>query len=597
MASVVVAVEIFPARPMIRTRIAPRASAPTWAGLKFCHGLFIRTSPRLRRGVIRARLCIRSLCLLRFRLCLANHARSQRLEFCGTRPLAFSLGTLGTIGTPATTLTTASLLLCLLGFLLVAVVKRFLARRRHAIAAVTIFRFLVVRFRGHLCLLASVNRIAVDHHATTRTRRTLHAIGLQQTGADAFTRHLHQAQAGNLRNLVTAAVLRETLFQTPQHQILVFFQNHVDEVHDNHAAQIAQPNLTHNLVDGFQVVAGDGFFQVAAFAFARELTGVDVDDDHRLGTINHQRATRWQRNVAGKRRLNLFIDVIRRERILAIELAGVVLGDALEQIRGNGFYVGIDDAIGTIAVDNQLAVILVKQVANNLDQHVRLFEQRDRRGRFQFFFFFNALLNVQPLVVHAINVGCNSTLRNAFGCGTDDGSAVFRHHPFQHLFQARTLWRWKFARNACVVAAWYVDQVTARERNMRGQARALVAKWVFDDLHKHPITRLQRSFNATLRAVETTRLPVHFTRIQHGVAPLADVDERSFHVAQHIFDAPQIDVADDRALVIGVDEVLNQHVVFQQTQLGDGSRSIHARALADHHLAGDGITTFLKFTR
>src|SRR5439155_270052 len=76
-------------------------------------------------------------------------------------------------------------------------------------------------------------------------------------------------------------------------------QHHVDEVDDDDAAQVTQPELAHDLLGRLQVVAGDRLLQVAAGTGV--LAGVDVDDGHRLGTVDHEAAARGQEHLAVQR--------------------------------------------------------------------------------------------------------------------------------------------------------------------------------------------------------------------------------------------------------------------------------------------------------
>ena len=113
---------------------------------------------------------------------------------------------------------------------------------------------------------------------------------LEQAGADPLAGHLDQAERGDLGDLVTGAVAAEALDQAAQHQVAVVLEHHVDEVDDDDAADVAQPELPDDLLGGLEVVLGDGLLEVAAGA--GELAGVDVDDRHRLGAVDHQRAAR-----------------------------------------------------------------------------------------------------------------------------------------------------------------------------------------------------------------------------------------------------------------------------------------------------------------
>ena len=65
------------------------------------------------------------------------------------------------------------------------------------------------------------------------------AENLQQAGAHALAGHLHQPQAGHLGDLVLGAVTAQALHQTTQDEVAVGFQDHVDEVDDDDATDIA----------------------------------------------------------------------------------------------------------------------------------------------------------------------------------------------------------------------------------------------------------------------------------------------------------------------------------------------------------------------
>ena len=90
------------------------------------------------------------------------------------------------------------------------------------------------------------------------------AEGLQQAGADPLARHLDQSERGHLRHLVAGAVAAEALDEAPQHEVAVALEDHVDEVDDDDAADVAQPQLADDLLGRLQVVLGDGLLEVAA---------------------------------------------------------------------------------------------------------------------------------------------------------------------------------------------------------------------------------------------------------------------------------------------------------------------------------------------
>ena len=122
---------------------------------------------------------------------------------------------------------------------------------------------------------------------------------LQQPLPDPLAGHLHQPERGDLGDLVLGAVPAQALGEPAQHQLAVALQHHVDEVDDDDAADVAQPELADDLLGRLQVVAGDRLLEVAALPGV--LAGVDVDDRHRLGAVDHQRAAGGQVDLAVQR--------------------------------------------------------------------------------------------------------------------------------------------------------------------------------------------------------------------------------------------------------------------------------------------------------
>ena len=176
-----------------------------------------------------------------------------------------------------------------------------------------------------------VDRVGVQHDAATAAVRTCRGEGFDQPGAQLLAGQLHQPQRGHLGHLVARAVAAQRLGQPSQHQVAVGLENHVDEVDDDDAADVAQPQLAHDLLGGLEVVLGDGLLEVAAGA--GELAGVDVDDRHRLGPIDHQRATRGQPDLAVQRLGQLLVDAVHREDVRGRHSAGGLSGLVLVQLR------------------------------------------------------------------------------------------------------------------------------------------------------------------------------------------------------------------------------------------------------------------------
>ena len=135
-----------------------------------------------------------------------------------------------------------------------------------------------------------LHRVHVDLHATAVAVLTGFTEALQQALADPLAGHLHQTEGGHLRHLVLGPVAAQALHETSYDEVAVGLQHHVDEVDDDDAAEVAEPELAGDLLGCLKVVTGDRLLEVAALA--NELAGVDIDDDHRFGAVDDQRTAR-----------------------------------------------------------------------------------------------------------------------------------------------------------------------------------------------------------------------------------------------------------------------------------------------------------------
>src|SRR5207344_2701802 len=90
------------------------------------------------------------------------------------------------------------------------------------------------------------------------------AEALEQALPDPLAGHLHQPERGHLSDLVLGPVAAEALHQPPYDEVAVALEHHVDEVDGDDPADVAQPELTRDLLGGLEVVTGDGLLEVAA---------------------------------------------------------------------------------------------------------------------------------------------------------------------------------------------------------------------------------------------------------------------------------------------------------------------------------------------
>src|SRR5690606_22280586 len=255
--------------------------------------------------------------------------------------------------------------------------------------------------------------VHVDRHAAAVAVLAGGREGLHQALAHALAGHLHQAQRGHLGDLVLGAVPAQALHEATQHEIAVRLEDHVDEVDDDDAADVAQPQLAHDLLGRLEVVLGDGLLEGAAGA--GELAGVHVDDGHRLGAVDDEGAAGGQVHLAVHRLQPLLVDAVLGEDVLLADMAG----DALEQVGGDLGDVGVDVVVDLAALDDQGGEVLVEDVAHHLDGDVGLLREGHGRGPRLL-----GLLDLLPLGGEALDVAGELLLARALGGGAHDHARV-----------------------------------------------------------------------------------------------------------------------------------------------------------------------------
>src|SRR3990170_3028382 len=103
--------------------------------------------------------------------------------------------------------------------------------------------------------------------------------------ARALARHLHEAQLGKAVHRHARAVARQCLAKFVEHGIPVLFRIHVDEVDDDNAAEVPQPQLARDHLRGLQIGLE---YRVVEAADPDEAAGVDVDCRQRFGLVDNQ---------------------------------------------------------------------------------------------------------------------------------------------------------------------------------------------------------------------------------------------------------------------------------------------------------------------
>src|ERR1700761_4845132 len=85
---------------------------------------------------------------------------------------------------------------------------------------------------------------------------------LEHAGANALPRHFKQAEMRNAPDLDSGAILPQAIAQLALHRAVVALFVHVDEVDDDQAGEVPQPELPRDFLGGLQIGLERGILDV-----------------------------------------------------------------------------------------------------------------------------------------------------------------------------------------------------------------------------------------------------------------------------------------------------------------------------------------------
>ena len=141
---------------------------------------------------------------------------------------------------------------------------------------------------------------------------------VRQRLSGALARHLEQPQRREAVDRRFDAVSRQLLLKLGQYLRLMIFLDHVDEIDDDDAAQVAQPQLASNGLRSFQIGLENRVIEIAR---ANKASGVDINGGEGLGLVDDQVTARFKVDAPAQRAGNFLIDI---EQVKNRPLAGVV---------------------------------------------------------------------------------------------------------------------------------------------------------------------------------------------------------------------------------------------------------------------------------
>ena len=277
--------------------------------------------------------------------------------------------------------------------------------------------------------------------------------------------------------------MAEFLFEGLHHALAVAAFVHIDEVDDDDAAQIAQANLAHNLLDRVHVGFDDRVFE--ARGLAHVLAGIDVDGHQRLGLVDHNVAAAFQPHLRLERLVHLFFqaELLEQRCLLGVEL------HALDQSRLEAIEEAQNALVFWFCVNPDHGEVGRNLIAQHALDHVEIVIDQSRGLRS-----LGAGLDVIPQPLQEANVGPQFVFARVLRRGADDEAAVavvaLAHHDA--LQPLPLLIRCDLSRNPGMVHRRHVDQEPSRQRDVAGDARAFLADGFLGNLHQDFLALLEQ---------------------------------------------------------------------------------------------------------
>jgi hypothetical protein len=355
-----------------------------------------------------------------------------------------------------------------------------------------------------------------------------------------LARHLDQAERRDLDDVGLRPVALELGLQRFLDGRPVLRVRHVDEVDDDDPADIAQPELVHDLLDRLEVVRGDRVLEPSAGrlrARADEAARVDVDHRERLRVVEDEVPARREVDPARERGPDRVLDALRLEEGGLLAIAD----DAVDHVRRGLLEVADDPLVRAVVVDERLLEVVGEEVARDAERQLALLVDERRRLRLG-----GVGLDRLPELLEEREVPLDVLRGRPLGRRADDDAAVLGDDRLEDLLQPAALGVRELARDAGHRAVRHVDQVAARQRDLAGQPRALGLHRVLDRLDEDLLVALEEVLDlAAAAALELGRDDL--VDVQEAVLLEADLDERGLHAREDVVDGALVDVAGDRA--------------------------------------------------
>ncbi len=413
--------------------------------------------------------------------------------------------------------------------------------------------------------------------------RALAAQGALQARPRALAGQLHEADLAHRQQLGAGGVAEELLREGVVNLAPVGRVFHVDEVDDDDAAEVAQPQLADDLAARLEVEGEDGLLQRLS---ADELAGIDIDGHQGLGLVDDQVAAGLQPHLRAQGLLELAVDAEGAHEIggLPVQL------DALDE-GGLGLLQEVENLLeALLVVDPDLRHRVRVHVADRAQDRAQLAVDEARRAGGV-----AGGLDPLPELYEVVPVGRELVRAPVLAGGADDPAAG-SGEALDDLLQPLPLVGLGDApRDADLADVRQVHQKAAGQADVGGEARPLGADGVLHHLHQHLLPEPQQVGDVRARRVQAQTLAVAgeedvgevvedaagLADVEEGVAIQPDVDEGRLHAGQHPRHTALVEVADHRRGPVALRLVGHEAGVLDQGDAGlegvDGEEEDGAR--------------------
>src|SRR5262245_16711940 len=309
---------------------------------------------------------------------------------------------------------------------------------------------------------------------------------------DPLAGHLDNAELRDLEHLRAGPVAFDRLAHRLFDAAAVLLIPHVDEVVDDHSAQITEPQLSGDLLGGMQIHLVRGLFRIVVGA---EAAAVDVDRNQCLGLLNDNRPAVWQRYLPLLNAGDLLLDLVpMKER-----LGAFVVLDAVGKPRHNALQelLGVVERLGFVHPDG--VDVGRERVADRPRDHVAFLVHRPRRLQF-----LDPPNDHLPDAEQVREVVLKFPLVSVHAGGADDEADTFwRVELGEDVAEAAAgLVVGDFAGGAAAVEPGHEYQVAASDADVGAQRRAFGADPFLDHLHEHFLAAAENVLNRRFRPAE-----------------------------------------------------------------------------------------------